>query len=461
MFLTNHYRALLRGMLAGAVALAGISACSRSDRADIGRDTTQVGEAGTAATPDTQMSLAPQPAATDTAAVAVGDTGKKGVETATPTPRADARETRSDTINLDTASAEMANAAVDTTVSAHADTMTQHALADTAAGQETGADTTVAGYVPMARDTSTALAQEDTATQAQTDLAVKDQPDTVTVVGDSSSVDKPGPRAKEDTVSQKADSLGKYHEAERVRPPEDSTETLGQMTTDSAELTAADTAADAGAIPDTTAYGYEPMARDTSVALAQGDTVGPAQSDTAVKTQPDTAAIQVQVDTTAEAQTELAVEDQPDTVTVVGDSSSIDKPAPRAKEDTVSQKADSLAQYHEAERVRPPEDSTEVLGNVNPDQAEAKAEAEAEADVEAVGDANAEAVGAAQIQPTGKMATGVAAVSLMTREGERCTVMDPEKSPEVRWDMASSPAALNPCGTGTMTLPKIWTGEKE
>jgi hypothetical protein len=115
----------------------------------------------------------------------------------------------------------------------------------------------------------------------------------------------------------------------------------------------------------------------------------------------------------------------------------------------------------ETERVRPPEDSTEIRGNVTTDRAEADADADADANVEAVGDANAEAVGAAQVQPTGNIATGEAAVSLMTREGQRCTVVDPEESPEVSWDMASSPATLNPCGTGTMTLPRIWTGEKD
>lgn len=378
MLLTIHNRTLLRGMLAGAVAVGTVSACSRSDRAE-GRDTTQTGAGVTPA--DTQASIATQPTTTDTAVASVRDTGNAGGETAV----------------TDTAPAEMANAAVDTAATAEPDTST---------------DTTAAGYEPMARDTSVALAQG-----ATTQLAVKDQPDTVTVVGDSSSVDKPGPRAKEDTVSQKADSLAKYHEADRVRPPGDSTEPLGQVTT-----------------PDTTAAGYEPMARDTSVALAQGDTVGLAQTDTAVQAETDTAAMEVQVDTSTE----------------VGDSSSVDQPGPRAKEDTVAQKADSLAQYHEAERVRPPEDSTETLGQVTTD--------EPNYDVEAIGDANGEVVGAAQVQSTGNIATGADAVALMTREGEPCRVED---SRDVQWDMASSPATLNPCGSGTMTLPKVQTGEKK
>jgi hypothetical protein len=231
-------------------------------------------------------------------------------------------------------------------------------------------------------------------------------------------------------------------------------ETLGRVTPDSSQIAVADTAGGVGAPTDTAAAGYEPMARDTSTVLAQGDTTGQVQSDTAFQAETDTAAIQVQADTTNQAQTELAVEGKADTVTVVGDSSSVNKPGPRAKEDTVSQKADSLAKYHEAERIRPPEDSTEILGNVTtPD----RAEAEANETVEAVGDAHPEAVGAAAVASTGNIATGADAVALMTREGQPCRVED---SPEVQWDLAGSPATMNPCGSGTMTLPKVQTGEK-
>jgi len=191
------------------------------------------------------------------------------------------------------------------------------------------------------------------------------------------------------------------------------------------------------------------MARDTSVALAQGDTVGPVESDTAVVAGTDTAAIQAQVDTTAGDQTELAIEHQADSLTVVGDSSSVNDPGPRAKTDTVAQKADSLAEYHEADRVRPPEDSTETLGQVTTDQPNY--------DVEAIGDAEGEVVGAARVPSTGNIATGADAVALMTREGEPCRVED---SRDVQWDLAGSPATRNPCGSGTMTLPKVQTGEE-
>ena len=53
------------------------------------------------------------------------------------------------------------------------------------------------------------------------------------------------------------------------------------------------------------------------------------------------------------------------------------------------------------------------------------------------------------------------AVAGMTRSGERCTVAATDEHRGVLWDLASSPATLNPCGTGTMTLPKVWTGEKK
>jgi hypothetical protein len=285
---------------------------------------------------------------------------------------------------------------------------------------------------------------------AAADTSIGHEHDTV-AVGDSAQMGKPGGRLEPTQAEQQAnaDTMAN-RESDRARPPEDSTETLGQVTTDSAEIAAADTAAAGGAITDTAAAGYEPMARDTSVALAQGDTLTQAPSDTATQVEADTAAIQVQVDTTTEAQTELAVKDQPDTVTVVGDTSSVDKPGPRAKEDTVSQKADSLAKYHEAERVRPPEDSTETLGQVTTD--------EPNYDVEAIGDAEGDVVGAARVQSTGNIATGADAVALITREGEPCRVED---SRDVQWDMASSPATLNPCGSGTMTLPKVQTGEEE
>jgi hypothetical protein len=382
MLLTIHNRALLRGVLAGAVILGGVSACSRSDRADAGRDTTQT---GTAATPaDTQASGATQPAMTDTAVAPARDTTAAAPPVGTSTPEAESNQ----------AAAEPKDSAAP------------------------AGDQGVSGYQAMGHDAQ----QTDTSVSATPSEPATTE---MAAVDDTTQVGKPGERLEPTETTEPADA------------------------DTSAEIAAADTATTPDAVSDTTAAGYEPMARDTSVALAQGDT-GQVQSDTVAQWEADTAAAQVQADTTTEAQTELAVEDQPDTVTVVGDSSSVDKPGPRAQEDTVSRKADSLAKYHDADPVRPAEDSTAVLGQVTEDQPNY--------DVEAIGDANGEPVGAAQVESTGNIATGADAVALMTREGQRCRVED---SSDAQWDLAGSPTTLNPCGSGTMTLPKVQTGEKK
>jgi hypothetical protein len=274
MHLSIHSRTLLRGMLAGAVALAGVSACSRSDRADAGRDSTQTGQTGAA--PDST--------------VAAGDTTAAPRQTATPSPRI--KSSRQVSVN---------------------------------------------GSQPV------------------------------------------------------------------------------------------DTSATTPNTPDTTASGYEPMARDTSTALAKGDTTAQGQADSTAQAEADTTTLHAQVDTSAQAQPEVAVKGGADTVTVVGDSAA---------------RADTLATR--TEPIRPAEDLTEVLGN---------------SDVEAVGDE--EAVAAAPVESTGNIVTGAEAVALMSRGGQPCQVVKSEDSSDAQWDLASSPATLNPCGTGTMTLPRVQTGEGE
>lgn len=262
-----------------------------------------------------------------------------------------------------------------------------------------------------------------------------------------------------DTTTRETTSVADSTSVTAVQPADSSqanvegvADTAAVSDTMPADHAIADTAA-APEVGDSAAAGYEPMARDTSTALAQGDSASQTSVDTTEPAQADTTAIHAQADTTTgQVPTDVAVESQADTVTVVGDSSSVDKPGPRAKEDTVSSKADSMAQHHDADRVRPPEDSTEVLGNVTSDEEQAEAD-----------QANADraAAAAAPVPSTGNIATGAEAVALMTRSGERCAVVDPDDSRDVLWDLASSPATMNPCGTGTMTLPKIWTGEKK
>lgn len=251
MDLSNFHRALLRGIVAGAVVVAGTAACSRSDRADSGRDNTA------AVLPDTASDNAAGSAAAGTgtesaaAAAAAGDTTSSSdtVSARSNTPRASTapadepaagyremqRDTASTEISVEADSTGYTEMARDTsTTPEQIDTIAQAEPADTVAQpagdvalqarvDTVGADTSVAvsADVSAAAESDTAVivgdAEADTTAEMPTEVAVASTPDTVTVVGDSSSVDKPGPRAKEDTISTKADSLAEYHEAERVR----------------------------------------------------------------------------------------------------------------------------------------------------------------------------------------------------------------------------------------------------
>jgi hypothetical protein len=119
----------------------------------------------------------------------------------------------------------------------------------------------------------------------------------------------------------------------------------------------------------------------------------------------------------------------------------------------------------ESEHIRPPEDSTEIAGNVNGETAdEQEVEANEEITAEdrenvatsetATDEVGADEVGAAAV---GGNVTGAEAASLMTRQGVPCSVLDPETNEEARWDMSSTPVTLNPCGLGSMNLSKVWT----
>jgi len=88
--------------------------------------------------------------------------------------------------------------------------------------------------------------------------------------------------------------------------------------------------------------------------------------------------------------------------------------------------------------------SPEIVGNLTSDKDRAEPTSR---------EVPTDAAGAA---PVGNAVTGIDAVSLMSRAGARCVVKD--DSSDVWWDMADSPAALNPCGTGTMTLSLVKTG---
>jgi hypothetical protein len=291
----------------------------------------------------------------------------------------------------------------------------------------------VSGYQPMRQDTALTPSGEVSAAGVDGDTSsARAQGDTV-AVGDSAHVGKTGERLEpSQAVGQaNADTAANKSESDRVRSPEDSTETVG-VTTDT--TTTAGVAADTGAPAE--------MARDTSLALAQGDTAMRQPSEVKIETA-DTSAIQVRPDTTAPSDT--AVQQQPELGVETDDTTAVE-----VQVDTTTAEPEGQADLAtETERVRPPEDSTQLQGNVTETVDVDTGNAEVEAGADTAG------VAAAEMPSTGNIATGAHAVALMSREGRRCTVADVERNREVQWDLAGSPATMNPCGTGTMTLPRV------
>ncbi|HEU4682054.1 MAG TPA: hypothetical protein VFS51_09925 [Gemmatimonadales bacterium] len=348
-------RALLQGMMASAVVLAGATACSRPDRNDTDGDNTAV------VLPDTTgTEAAPSAGAGTTASGAATDTG-----TATGA-LGDTAAVRSDTPRASTAPAETGRDSV----------------------QRGNPEEPAAGYREM--------------------------------------------------------------EGDSARVTADTSET---------SLNPADTAAveTAGAASDTSTAGYVAMARDTiSTTPEQADTAS-AAGDVALKASVDTTHAEAEVAAEPELTTDTLVvaAGEVDSAVVSGDSAEAAKTEDRLEPVAASAEVnDTLTDVAEAEPVRPPEDSIEVLGNVteNGDAEEADVASEARAEV------STDEVGAAAI---GGNVTGAEAVSLMTRQGIRCFVVDPESNESVRWDMASTPATLNPCGIGSMNLSKIWTRQEQ
>ena len=169
---------------------------------------------------------------------------------------------------------------------------------------------------------------------------------------------------------------------------------------------------------DKDAVGYRSMERDTSTAADQADTAAAANGDVALR---------ATVDSSSQANVAVSAGAGADTT---GD----------------------------AGRIRPPDDSTEILGNVTTDEAADETADEQvvrpeDREAVAASEARTDQVGAAAI---GGNVTGAAAVALMSREGVRCAVVDPENQ-AVRWDMSNTPVALNPCGMGSMIPSRIWT----
>jgi hypothetical protein len=182
------------------------------------------------------------------------------------------------------------------------------------------------------------------------------------------------------------------------------------------------------------------MARDTSTTADQIDTTGQvADADAAIRAGIDTSHNDTVVVSDAAPSGGADVAVTADTADNAGrirppeDSTEISGPVTG---DTTS--ALATADTAESERIRPPEDSTELAGVYSAETA----------DEEPVDE-----VGAAAI--SGDI-TGTEAVTVMSRQGARCIVVDPEVDEEVRWDMSSTPVTVNPCGLGSMVLSKIW-----
>jgi len=207
-------RALLRGMLTGAMVLTG-TACHRSDRTESGRDSSA------AVLPDTSNNAA-QPSGGGTTTGAVSDSAK----TAAPSNkdavgyRSMERDTTLDTsIGADSAAIDVSAEVADTASTEMA------GAADTVTRTDVSADTSAAGYAEMARDTSTAADQADTAAAANGEVALTARIDTSSQANVAVSAEAG------------ADTTG---DAGRIRPPEDSTEILGNVTTDEAADETAD-----------------------------------------------------------------------------------------------------------------------------------------------------------------------------------------------------------------------------
>ena len=279
-----------------------------------------------------------------------------------------------------------------------------------------------------------------TTTGAGSDTAMGAGSDTATAPAQPSPSSQPNtPRSE----TAPADTAG-YSPMER-----DTTNASGQES-DSARVTADTT--ETSSAPDVADTSSTEMARDTSAVADQGDSVATANGDVALQASTDTST-QANADVSADAGVAVAdttsnagrIRPPEDSTEILGQVTTDSAPA--------AVRSDSI----EMVRVRPPEDSTEILGNVTTNEAVDETADEQvmrpeDRETVAAGTGTDE-VGAAAI---GGNVTGAEAVALMSREGVRCGVVDPETNEAVRWDMSSTPVALNPCGMGSMNLSRIW-----
>jgi hypothetical protein len=423
-------RTLLRSLMSGAIVLLGASACSRSDRVESGSDNTA------AITQDTAISGATQDApGTGQDRVASDTTTRISENTGSGAAAGDTAPARVQSNAPRAATASPSNDRPDTSGSAEPSTGGYRATErDTASQPESDS-------ARVTEDTSeTSLNQADTSTVETAGAAVtSDTTDTTTM--DTAGAagyaemarDTTGGADQIDTTASAAaaaDVQDSTMNAGRVRPIEDSTETMGQVTTDTGNV---------AAISDTVA----------AIAVRGDDTTGNANAQ----------------DTTMNAGRVRPIEDSMETMgQVTTDTANVG-----VSSDTVPGDAAIAARGADttgnAGRIRPPEDSTEMQGNVSSAESAGvnaadtadEAPVGADRETQVASEDRTDAVGAAAIDGT---VTGDDAVAMMTRQGEQCTVVDPESDEEVRWDMSSTPATLNPCGLGSMNLSKVWTEQR-
>jgi hypothetical protein len=423
-------RTLLRSLMSGAIVLLGASACSRSDRVESGSDNTAV------ITQDTAISGATQDApgsgqdrvASDTTTRISENTGSGAAAGDTAPARVQSNAPRA-------ATASPSNDRPDTSGSAEPSTGGYRATErDTASQPESDS-------ARVTEDTSeTSLNQADTSTVETAGAAVTSHTTDTTTMDTAGAAgyaemarDTTGGADQIDTTASAAaaaDVQDSTMNAGRVRPIEDSTETMGQVTTDTGNV---------AAISDTVA----------AIAVRGDDTTGNANAQ----------------DTTMNAGRVRPIEDSMETMgQVTTDTANVG-----VSSDTVPGDAAIAARGADttgnAGRIRPPEDSTEMQGNVSSAESAGvnaadtadEAPVGADRETQVASEDRTDAVGAAAIDGT---VTGDDAVAMMTRQGEQCTVVDPESDEEVRWDMSSTPATLNPCGLGSMNLSKVWTEQR-
>jgi hypothetical protein len=423
-------RTLLRSLMSGAIVLLGASACSRSDRVESGSDNTA------AITQDTAISGATQDASgTGQDRVTSDTTTRISENTGSGAAAGDTAPARVQSNAPRAATASPSNDRPDTSGSAEPSTGGYRATErDTASQPESDS-------ARVTEDTSeTSLNQADTSTVETAGAAVtSDTTDTTTM--DTAGAagyaemarDTTGGADQIDTTASAAaaaDVQDSTMNAGRVRPIEDSTETMGQVTTDTGNV---------AAISDTVA----------AIAVRGDDTTGNANAQ----------------DTTMNAGRVRPIEDSMETMgQVTTDTANVG-----VSSDTVPGDAAIAARGADttgnAGRIRPPEDSTEMQGNVSSAESAGvnaadtadEAPVGADRETQVASEDRTDAVGAAAIDGT---VTGDDAVAMMTRQGEQCTVVDPESDEEVRWDMSSTPATLNPCGLGSMNLSKVWTEQR-